>query len=111
MPVLTGTIDLGITLTTLFFFFYVGPPTLDAISNHVSCLAWVAGSATMAYPVAVQVVSVANLRSRDMGQNDSNEYLKVTQELIKWLLVVSCLSTLTTALWIWHGYAFGRYRR
>ncbi|KAH7244936.1 hypothetical protein B0J15DRAFT_469596 [Fusarium solani] len=111
IPVLTGIIDLGVTLTCLFFFFGFGPPTVDAMANHLSCLAWIASSAAMAYPVAVKIVSMKNLRPKDMAQDEADDYLRVTQELIKWLLVASCLSTLTMGLWIWHGYAFGRYRR
>lgn len=111
MPVLTGIIDLGVTLTSLFFFFGFGPPTVDAMTNHLSCLVWIANSAAMVYPVAVEVVSMKNLRLKNMTQDEADDYQRVNQELIKWLLVVSCLSTLMTGLWIWHGYAFGRYRR
>jgi hypothetical protein len=111
IPVLTGIIDLGVTLTCLFFFFGFGPPTVDAMTNHLSCLAWIASLAAMAYPAAVKIVSMKNLRPKDMAQDEADDYLRVTQELIKWLLVASCLSTLTMCLWIWHGYAFGRYRR
>ncbi|KAL6354299.1 hypothetical protein LRP88_11625 [Fusarium phalaenopsidis] len=87
MPVLTGIIDLGVTLICLFFFFGFGPPTVDAMTNHLNCLAWIANSAAMAYPVAVEVVSVKNLRVKDMAQDEADDYLRVTQELIKWLLV------------------------